>query len=92
MLSQLTWIAAQYPEHAQRFLDLGAPPAIVDVVGNVKFDVEMPDDFRERVAALRTRWQTSGRPVWIAASTHDGEDEIVLDAHRRLLETSPERC
>ena len=90
MLSQLTWIAAQYPEHAQRFLDLGAPPAIVDVVGNVKFDVEMPDDFRERVAALRTRWQTSGRPVWIAASTHDGEDEIVLDAHRRLLETSPD--
>jgi len=90
MLSQLTWIAAQYPEHAQRFLDLGAPPAIVDVVGNVKFDVEMPDDFRERVAALRARWQTSGRPVWIAASTHDGEDEIVLDAHRRLLSKSPE--
>ncbi len=39
MLSQLTWIAAQYPEHAQRFVELGAPPGIVDVVGNVKFDV-----------------------------------------------------
>lgn len=90
MLSQLTWIAAQYPEHAQRFVELGAPPGIVDVVGNVKFDVEMPGDFRERVAALKTRWHTSGRPVWIAASTHDGEDEIVLDAHKRLLERLPE--
>ncbi len=90
MLAQLTWIAAQYPEHAERFLELGAPPAIVDVVGNVKFDVEMPGDFRERVAALKSRWQTSGRPVWVAASTHDGEDEIVLDAHRALLEKSPD--
>ena len=60
------------------------------MVGNVKFDVEMPGDFRERVAALKARWQTSGRPVWIAASTHDGEDEIVLDAHRALLEKSPD--
>ncbi len=90
MLGELTWIAAQYPEHAQRFVELGAPRGIVDVVGNVKFDVEMPGDFRERVAALRARWGTAGRPVWIAASTHDGEDEIVLDAHRRLLATSPD--
>jgi 3-deoxy-D-manno-octulosonic-acid transferase len=39
---------------------------------------------------LKTRWQTSGRPVWVAASTHDGEDEMVLDAHRALLEKSPD--
>ena len=90
MLAQLTWIAAQYPEHAQRFIELGAPPGIVDVVGNVKFDVEVPGDFRERVAALKARWRSNDRPVWIAASTHDDEDEIVLDAHRRLLEKSPE--
>lgn len=90
MLSELTWIATQYPEHAQRFVELGAPPGIVDVVGNVKFDVEVPGDFRERVAALKARWETVGRPVWIAASTHDGEEEIVLDAHRRLLAAWPD--
>ena len=90
MLSQLTWIAAQYPEHAQRFIKLGAPPDIVDVVGNVKFDVELPDDLTERIAALRTRWGAKDRPVWIAASTHAGEDEIILEAHRRLLERMPE--
>ena len=86
MLTRLTWIAAQYPEHAQRFIELGAPADIVDVVGNVKFDVEVPGDLIERVAALRKRWGANDRAVWIAASTHDGEDEIVLEAHRRLLE------
>jgi 3-deoxy-D-manno-octulosonic-acid transferase len=89
MLQQLTWIAAQYPEHAQRFIELGAPAEIVDVVGNVKFDVELPDDFAERVATLRSRWEAADRPVWIAASTHAGEDQIVLDAHRLLLEQEP---
>jgi 3-deoxy-D-manno-octulosonic-acid transferase len=86
MLTRLTWIAAQYPEHAQRFVELGAPAAIVDVVGNVKFDVEVPGDLTERVAALRKRWGANDRAVWIAASTHAGEDEIILEAHRRLLE------
>jgi 3-deoxy-D-manno-octulosonic-acid transferase len=86
MLTRLTWIAAQYPEHAQRFIELGAPADIVDVVGNVKFDVEVPGDLTERVAALRKRWDAHDRAVWIAASTHDGEDEIILEAHRRLLE------
>ena len=87
----MTWVGAQYPEDAQRFIELGAPPEIVDVAGNVKFDVEMPGDFRERVAALKARWQTADRPVWIAASTHDGEDEIVLDAHRALAAEGPAR-
>ena len=90
MLTQLTWIAAQYSEHAQRFIELGAPADIVDIVGNVKFDVELPGDLSERVAALGVRWGTKNRPVWIAASTHAGEDEIVLEAHRRLLERMPE--
>ncbi len=86
MLAQLSWIAAQYPEHARRFIELGAPAEIVDVVGNVKFDVELPGDLTERVAALRKRWGANDRPVWIAASTHAGEDEVVIEAHRRLLE------
>ncbi|HET6472521.1 MAG TPA: lipid IV(A) 3-deoxy-D-manno-octulosonic acid transferase [Pseudomonadales bacterium] len=90
MLNRLTWIAAQYPEHATRYIELGARPEIVDVVGNVKFDVELPDDFAERVAALRARWKMTNRPVWIAASTHEGEDQVVLDAHRRVLEREPD--
>ena len=89
MLRRLTWIAAQYPADARRFVELDAPAKNVDVVGNVEFDVELPDDFADRVATLRSRWETADRPVWIAAGTHAGEDQIVLDAHRRLLEQEP---
>ncbi|WP_155516044.1 glycosyltransferase, partial [Pseudomonas coronafaciens] len=41
-------------------------------------------------AQLREQWQAAQRPVWIAASTHEGEDEIALAAHRRLLATHPD--
>ena len=48
----------------------------------------MPDDLDREVARLRETWGR-GRLVWIAGSTHPGEDEIVLDAHRALQERFP---
>ena len=88
-LRRMTWVGAQYPEDAQRFIELGAPAEIVDVAGDVNFDIEMPGDFDERVAALKARWETTDRPVWIAAGTEVAEDEIVFDAHRALLQKDP---
>ena len=83
-LARCTAIAAQSEADAQRFRDIGADPARVHMLGNLKFDLEMPE---ERVAAgreLRQRWGAA-RPVWIAASTHEGEEEAALRAHRILL-------
>ncbi len=88
-LRRMSWIAAQSSQDAERFIELGAPAEIVDVVGDVSFDVEMPGDFDERVAALKARWETTDRPVWIAAGTQVAEDEVVLDAHRSLLKKDP---
>lgn len=82
VLRQATLIAAQSGEDAGRFLALGAPPDRVRVTGNLKFDLTVPDDVPERGAALRSAWGAR-RPVWIAASTHEGEEELVLDAHAR---------
>ena len=73
-------IAAQTPTDAERFIAVGAEPSRVGVVGNVKFDIEIPDEIEARGRALR-REQFSDRPVWIAASTHEGEEKIALDAH-----------
>lgn len=81
-------IAAQSQTDADRFLSLGASPERTRVTGNIKFDIELPDDIAERGRALR-RDCFGDRPVWIAASTHDGEERIVLDAHQRLLESHP---
>jgi 3-deoxy-D-manno-octulosonic-acid transferase len=51
----------------------------VHVTGNIKFDVNLPADLPERAARLRRAWGER-RPVWIAASTHAGEEEPVLSA------------
>ncbi len=81
-------IAAQSQADAERFLSLGASPVRTWVTGNIKFDVEQPADIRERGAALRAEL-IGDRPVWIAASTHEGEEQLVLAAHRALLERYP---
>ncbi|MGE0624997.1 MAG: lipid IV(A) 3-deoxy-D-manno-octulosonic acid transferase [Pseudomonadales bacterium] len=90
MLSSLRFIACQYADHAERFLTLGAPPDRLGVLGSVKFDVTLPRDHAVRVAKRRDDWRLAGRPVWIAGSTHGGEEAVVLDAHRRLRERFPD--
>ncbi len=82
-------IAAQSTADANRFLELGAAPERTRVTGNIKFDIELPDDLHERGRAFR-RETLGNRPVWIAASTHEGEESIVLAAHERLREEHPE--
>lgn len=87
MLAKLSLIAVQTKAEAQRFLDLGARPQCVDVTGSIKYDLKIDAELPQRAAELRRQWQTEQRPVWIAASTHAGEDEIILAAHRQLLKT-----
>ncbi|MDP2322935.1 MAG: lipid IV(A) 3-deoxy-D-manno-octulosonic acid transferase [Gammaproteobacteria bacterium] len=81
-------IAAQTPVDAERFSSLGANPALTHVTGNIKFDFELPAGIAARGRELREE-QARDRPVWIAASTHDGEEIAVLEAHARVLERHP---
>jgi 3-deoxy-D-manno-octulosonic-acid transferase len=90
MLGELSLIAAQTELEAQRFRDLGARPECVTVTGSIKFDLHLDEQLKPRAQALRAEWQAVQRPVWIAASTHAGEDEIVLAAHRQLLGQQPQ--
>ncbi|VVN86014.1 lipid IV(A) 3-deoxy-D-manno-octulosonic acid transferase [Pseudomonas fluorescens] len=90
MLSEMSWFAVQTEAEAQRFLALGARPETVEVTGSIKFDLSIDPQLLERAAQLRGQWQAAQRPVWIAASTHEGEDEIVLAAHRQLLANHPD--
>ena len=81
-------IAAQTQADADRFLELGANPVRTWVTGNIKFDVELDPHIAGQGALLRGSL-FGNRPVWIAASTHEGEERQVLDAHRTLLESYP---
>jgi 3-deoxy-D-manno-octulosonic-acid transferase len=82
-------IAAQSDADADRFRSLGASPVRTWVTGNIKFDIELPPDLIERGKEFRRR-NFGGRPVWIAASTHDVEEQQVLSAHRQLLSKYPD--
>ena len=90
MLAEMSFFAVQTEAEAQRFRDLGARPETVEVTGSIKFDLTIDPQLLQRAAQLRDQWQALERPVWIAASTHEGEDEVVLNAHRRLLANHPD--
>lgn len=81
-------IAAQSEADAERFLRLGAGAAAVRVVGNIKFDFEVPPETAERGRRLHERYAHDG-PLWVAGSTHPGEEQAVLEAHEHVQRTHP---
>jgi 3-deoxy-D-manno-octulosonic-acid transferase len=87
-LQQVSAIAAQSPRDAQRFAALGARPDRVTVVGNLKFEMGLPPDLRMQGQALRQGWGEQ-RPVFLAASTREGEEEPVVEAFRGILKRFP---
>ncbi|NWA28927.1 lipid IV(A) 3-deoxy-D-manno-octulosonic acid transferase [Pseudomonas gingeri] len=89
MLEEMSLIAVQTEAEAERFRQLGARPESVEVTGSIKFDLSIDPQLLVRAAELRGQWQAQERPVWIAASTHEGEDAVVLAAHRQLLGNYP---
>jgi 3-deoxy-D-manno-octulosonic-acid transferase len=80
LLSAFDLCLTQSREDAERLTRLGAPRAVV--AGNLKFDVPPPPADASALALLEGL--TAGRHVWLAASTHAGEDELVISAHRRM--------
>lgn len=90
MLDEIDFIACQYDDHVHRFVELGADPQRIAALGSVKFDVQLPQALCDEAKPLRARLGGADRPVWIAASTHPGEDEIVLEAYRSIKTTRPE--
>jgi 3-deoxy-D-manno-octulosonic-acid transferase len=87
--ARFTIIAAQAQADAARFVAIGVPPAKVRVTGSIKFDVHLPASLREQAEVTRRNWG-SERPVWVAASTHEGEEEQLLAVHRSVCEEVPE--
>src|SRR5262249_61223268 len=82
--------AMQCGEAARRPIALGAQPERVVVTGNIKVDAAAADppgsgDLWRRLLAL-----APGQRVWVAGSTHPGEEALVLDAHRAALAECPE--
>ncbi|MGL9760594.1 MAG: lipid IV(A) 3-deoxy-D-manno-octulosonic acid transferase [Symbiopectobacterium sp.] len=88
ILRRTTLIAAQNQEDGERFIDLGLQRSRLAVTGSLKFDISVTPKLAARAVALRHQW-ASRRPVWIATSTHEGEEAIILASHRALLNQFP---
>lgn len=88
VLGQVDAFGVQSRSDAGRLLELGADPNAVRVTGSIKFEVELPASLTEVARVLRRDWGRN-RPVWIAGSTRECEDELILDAFQKLLESHP---
>lgn len=80
LFSSLAKVGAQTESDAARFRALGA--STVTLTGNLKFDAPAPTADPDALDALRRA--IGNRPIWLAASTHEGEEAAVLSAHRSL--------
>lgn len=84
----LTQVLCQSVSDAERFERLGVSKEKLTVTGSIKFDIQISDEIRENGKKLRAKLGAH-RPVWIAASTHQGEDEQVFAAHKQVLASHP---
>jgi len=86
MLQQLDVVACQTFKDGERLLTLGLSPSALVLTGSIKFDVEPGDELRHRAVSLRRAVADQERPVVVAASTHAGEEALILDAYRGIRE------
>ncbi len=89
MLDKVSLLLSQGQADAERYTALGMDPGRVVVTGNIKFDLELPADLIPRSEVLRMHLGQD-RLIWIAASTHAGEEEIILNAHAQIREQYPQ--
>jgi len=85
--SRIGLVAAQSKADAERFVRLGVAQDRINITGSIKFDSRLPASLLERSEVLRRQW--GDRPVWVAASTQEGEDGLVLAAHRQICRSVP---
>ncbi len=87
MLRSVNALVAQQADDGQRFIDLGLPTQALTVSGNIKFDLCLDTELKQKAKKLANEWRgPEDRAVWLVASTHQGEDEIILQAFQQLVD------
>lgn len=90
MLNEISMILAQDSVSAERYIELGFPAEHLINTGNLKFDLEISEAMYQQIAQTREALNIGNRPIWIAGSTHEGEEKLILDAHQSLLKEQPD--
>jgi 3-deoxy-D-manno-octulosonic-acid transferase len=90
MLQSFEVIIAQDQKDGDRFVQLGLPQSRLKVAGNMKFDMAMPEQIDKKAAMMREKMGVVNRPVLMAASTHEGEEALVLKAFKQIKSQHPD--
>jgi 3-deoxy-D-manno-octulosonic-acid transferase len=88
-LSEISAFCMQDTIDAERVISLGAPPDRVKVTGNMKFDVEVLDNGRAPDVVRRSLSLSGDDPLLVAGSTHEGEEEAIVEAFKELIPDFP---
>lgn len=83
ILKNYTSILMQTNSDKERIIDIGANPAITEIMGNLKFNIANPLDNAE-IKNLASSFKLNKERVLVAGSTHNGEDEIILNVYEQL--------
>ena len=90
MLSSLTAIGTQTERDLQNYLQLGVASDKINLSGNIKFALNLDEQLQHDAEALRRRYNPADRPVLLAASTHQGEEKLVIEAWQHLRQQTPQ--
>ena len=82
-------VGAQTEEEAKKFISMGASESRTFVTGNIKFDYSTPNGLIEKAIKFKKEFALN-RHIWVAGSTHNGEEKVILNAHKRILESFPD--
>ena len=89
LLNKIDKILCLHDDDAQRFIAIGAQQHQIAVTGSIKYDITIANTVFEQAQSLRQQLGKQ-RPIFVAASTHQGEDEQVLDAYQTVLQQYPD--
>ena len=88
-LNQCTLIACQFDSDREHFLEMGVDASHLQVTGNLKFDLNIPTDLSKQVPLWQSQHSLNSRFIWVAASTHEDEEALMLEAHQQLINQLP---
>lgn len=89
ILQQVTLVSAQDQVSADRYASLGVKPDHLQVGGNLKFDLNISSELEQKIQNFKQQIHLQ-RPIWVAGSTHEGEEQLILEAHKKLLNHYPD--
>jgi 3-deoxy-D-manno-octulosonic-acid transferase len=90
MMQNITKIIAQNNDDGQRFVDLGLDADKLVVAGNIKFDMALPNNLDDKASAMAEHMGKNNRPTWVVASTHEGEEKLILQAFEQIKKSIPD--